>query len=430
MNAKKVPRIVVAHPGKQHSFRIAKALKDAGLLYKYATTVYDKHDSFWMRLAKIFLRGDNLMRAGRRRCSNLEDSDIIQFCELESLFLLLLIRIDKSKRVAKRYMRYISDKFQCRLARYLIRHDVDMIISYDTNSKILFDILNRKAPDIIRVMDNAHPNRNFLYHNYHEHWDCVGDFVKTLEACGYLTDPNVALQFGKESKMADYHIVASTYSERALRFEGILPERIFRVPYGVDDNKFITPHREYSTKLLNVLFMGDVNQRKGIRQVLEAARIINSPKIVFNIIGSGADHCSELFTPYRPYVNFLGYISFEELLHQLSCNHVFLFPTMGEGFGLVLLEAMAAGMPVITTANCGGGDIVVDGENGFLVEVGDVDAIVTRLRWFLSHPDELAEMGLNAINAARNYTWLKYEEGIVDSINQIIRQRGLISHYI
>lgn len=416
------PRIVLAHPGQQHSYRVAKALKEAGMLYKYATTVYDKENSLWMQITKQFLKGDNLKRAGHRRCAALDDSDVIQFCEAESLFLLLLIRLDKSKKLAKRYMRHISNKFQRRVASYCIKNDVDMVISYDTNSEVLFDILQRKASNIIRVMDNAHPNRHYLYHSYHEHWDCVGDFVRTLEACGYLTDSTIAERFGMEAKMANYHIVASKYSEDALRFDGIPSENIFRVPYGVDENKFREPNREYSTQRLNVLFMGDVNQRKGIRQLLEAARIINSPQIVFNVVGSGTDHCADLYDAYRPYVNIHGYVSFEELLRQISTNHVFLFPTMGEGFGLVLLEAMAAGMPVITTANCGGGILVDEGKNGFLVNVGDVDAIVERLQWCLNHPDELAAMSRNAVATARQYTWSKYEKGIVDSVNKMLQR--------
>jgi len=418
----KKPKIVLAHPGQQHSYRVAKALKEAGMLYKYATTVYDKENSLWMRITKLFLRGDNLKRAGRRHCAALEDSDVVQFCEAESLFLLLLIRLDKSNRLAKKYMQHISNKFQRKLAAYCIKNAVDMVISYDTNSEVLYSILQRKAPNIIRVMDNAHPNRHYLYYSYHEHWDCVGEFMRTLETCGYLTDLAIAECFGKEARMANYHIVASKYSEEALRFDGIPAQNIFRVPYGVDENKFREPNREYSTQRLNVLFMGEVNQRKGIRQLLEAARIINSLQIVFNVVGSGIDHCADLYEPYKQYVNILGYVSFEELLHQISTNHVFLFPTMGEGFGLVLLEAMAAGMPVITTANCGGGIIVEEGKNGFLVNVGDVDAIVERLQWCLNHPDELAAMSQNAIATAREYTWSKYEKGIVDSVNKMLQK--------
>lgn len=294
-----------------------------------------------------------------------------------------------------------------------------MVISYDTNSTVLFSILKEKAPYVIRVMDNAHPNRHYLYHSYHEHWNCVGQFDGTLKACGYLTNLERAKAFGAEPKLAHYHIVASSYSQKALEFDGIKGDTIFKIPYGVDKNKFVESNRCYDASHLNVLFMGEVNQRKGIRQLLEAAKEINSKDVVFNIVGPGTDHCASLYESYKSYVNLLGYVSFEELLNQLRINHVFVFPTMGEGFGLVLLEAMAAGLVPITTRNCGGADIVEDGVNGFLIEVGDTAAIVEKILWCKSHPEELKIMSQRAIETARHLTWEKYEKGIVSAISSI-----------
>lgn len=417
-------KVIVAHPGKQHSFRVAAALKEAGFLFKYATTVYNKDDSFLMRVIKLFLGKDNYARAQRRKCPALDDTDVLQLCELEGLILLALIRLDKSRRISQGFNNFVSRRFQRRLAAYIIREKVDAVISYDTNSTVLFSILKENAPNIVRIMDNAHPNRHYLYFSYHEHWDCVGPFADTLTACGYLTDLKQAYSYGEEAKLAEYHIVASSYSQRALEFDGIEREKIFRIPYGVDDNKFLNPTRVYERSRLNVLFLGEVNQRKGVRQILESARIINSPEVVFNIVGSGADHCSYLYEPYKPYVSFMGYVSYDELLNQLKNNHVFIFPTMGEGFGLVLLEAMAAGLIPITTRNCGGADIIDNGENGFLIDVGDTNAIVDILLWCKNNPTQCEIMSKKAISTARRFTWEKYSMGIIQVIKSILEVRN------
>lgn len=66
-------KIIVAHPGRQHSFRVAKTLKESGMLYKYATTVYNKDNSLFMRFVKLFLSKDNLERARKRKCPSLLD---------------------------------------------------------------------------------------------------------------------------------------------------------------------------------------------------------------------------------------------------------------------------------------------------------------------------------------------------------------------
>lgn len=414
------PKIIVAHPGRQHSFRVATALKKSGMLYKYATTVYNKDNSLLMKLTKLFLGKENARRANKRKCPLVDDSEVLQFCEFVGLLLLALARIDSKRIITKAFMRYVSNRFQRKLANYIIKNKVDVVISYDCNSKLLFKILKEKAPNVIRVIDNAHPNRHYLYHSYHEHWDAVGDFAKTMEACGYITDESKSLEFGEEAKLANYHIVASSYSQKALEFEGIDSRNIFRVPYGVDDNKFLKSERPNPQDMLKVLFVGDVNQRKGIKQLLDAALKLKDRNIEFNLIGVGVEQAPELYEPYQESVNFLGWVSFDELLHQLKSNHVFLFPTMGEGFGLVLLEAMAAGMPVIVTPNCGGPDIVSEGTDGFVVPVGDSDIIVERLLHLQENPNLLNKMGTNAITKAHEFTWDKYEEGIVASVKEMI----------
>ena len=172
--------------------------------------------------------------------------------------------------------------------------------------------------------------------------------------------------------------------------------------------------------MLKVLFVGDVNQRKGIKQLLDAALKLKDRNIEFNLIGVGVEQAPKLYEPYQESVNFLGWVSFDELLRQLKSNHVFLFPTMGEGFGLVLLEAMAAGMPVIVTPNCGGPDIVSEGTDGFVIPVGDSDIIVERLLHLQENPSLLNQMGKNAITKAHEFTWDKYEEGIVASVKEMI----------
>jgi glycosyltransferase involved in cell wall biosynthesis len=412
-------KIIVAHPGRQHSFRVAKALKECGLLYKYATTVYNKDSSLLMRFVKLFLMKDNYKRAQRRKCPSLTDDDVIQFCELEGLLLLALIRLDFTHKLSNAYNEYISRKFQRKLAEYIIQNKIEAVISYDTNSMTLFSILKEKAPNVIRIMDNAAPNRHYMHKDFHAHWDSCGPFSKTFEVYGYLTDEKKAMYYGEEVKMANYHIVASDYSKKALEYEGVSSETIFKIPYGVDQSFIFQNKRIYSNNRLNVLFVGQINQLKGIYQILEAAKEINNPNVTFNIVGSGKEAFKDILYKYESYVRFHGFLYKEKLHEQYESNHIFVFPTMGEGFGLVLLEAMAAGLPVITTRNCGGSDIIQNGENGFFIEVGDTKALVDKIMWCLGHPKEVEAMSLKATETAKQYTWERYEENIVKTVLKI-----------
>ena len=98
---------------------------------------------------------------------------------------------------------------------------------------------------------------------------------------------------------------------------------------------------------------------------------------------------------------------------------VFVFPSLAEGFGLVLLEAMACGIPVITTPNTAGPDILTDGVEGFIVPIRDVEALKAKLEWCYEHPQELAEMGLAARRRAEELTWGRYRSTLVGRVQEL-----------
>lgn len=415
-------KIIVAHPGRQHSFRVASALKEQGLLFKYITTVYDRDDSLLMKFTKFFLSKENKKRASNRKCPKLVDDDVIQFNQYLSLLLLLVIRLDRKKLIVNRFNDYISKLFQKELAKYAIEHNVDAVICYDANCQYCFQILKDKAPQIIRIMDNAAPNRNYLYKVYSDNMSKCDNFKIAFNNYKYLIHKTVAKRFGDEVKLADYHLVASSFSKGALEYEGIESTRIFVVPYGVDEDKFVPATRNYNEGILNILYVGEVNQRKGILQLLEAAKAIHQPNIKFNIVGDGVESYPDLFKPYEQYVTFHGPAYFEKLLKHLEANHIFLFPSMGDGFGLVLLEAMAAGLPIIASKNSAGPDLVNEGKNGFLIEPGNTDNLVKCIMWCYNNMDKLPEMSSNARESARQFTWDNYKGGIVDAVRYMVGQ--------
>ena len=428
MESRKEIKVLVAHPGRQHSFRVATALQHYGLLDKYVTTVYDKDSSLLMKITKRFLHGDELKRAEKRKCPDVEDDSVIQFCELGGLFFLLLLRIDKKQRLTRKYCNYLSTRFQKKLARYIIKHQIKYVISYDTNSTVLFDILKEKEPDTIRIIDDAHPCRNYLFKVYNDKLESSGPFIETYKACGYLLNRKIADFFGEEARKADIHIVASTFSKQAAMHNGIPDDHIIVAPYGVDNKAFHPWEKDYRHGL-KVLFVGEINQRKGIYQILEAAKELQPHGVEFNLIGTGMELAPELFKPYEPYVHFWGRVPFEKLQEMYGTSHVFIFPSMGEGFGLVIPEALSSGLPVIASKNCSGPDLIQDGFNGFVIDAGSTEQLVERIRWFNDHMDQLPLMEKNAIQSVHDMTWEAYEEKLViqlkEKIMMVEKERGL-----
>jgi len=316
----------------------------------------------------------------------------------------------------------VADRFGKKVAKYAIKNNVDAVIVYDTTASTCFEILSQKAPKIIRIIDHAQAPRNYLYYLYQQDKDKCGVFWETLKNAKYLNNESNNLTVQHEIDLAQYHIVASTFSKKALLFSGVNEEKIFTVPYGVSLDKFI-PSEKNNDEKLSLLFVGEVNQRKGIYQILEAAKKIHNPNIEFHVVGYGIQFNEELYKEYEDCVIFHGPMFSTDLQMIYSSCDVFLFPVMGEGFGLVVLEALSAGLPVICSRNCVGSDVIVDGINGFLIDSCDTEALQQKILWFYNNRNQLPQYRVNARETALKFTWDRYYENIGKQLMKLCKEK-------
>jgi glycosyltransferase involved in cell wall biosynthesis len=164
---------------------------------------------------------------------------------------------------------------------------------------------------------------------------------------------------------------------------------------------------------LEVLFAGQLTQRKGLAYLVAALARLDVP---WRLTLAGPAPTS----PPQPLARLLadgrctrlGHVPHATLLARMERAHVLVFPSLVEGFGLVLTEAMSAGLPVITTPHTAGPDLIADGREGFLVPIRDADAIADRLARL--HADEAMRrrMGAAGLARARAASWSGYEAAI------------------
>jgi UDP-glucose:(heptosyl)LPS alpha-1,3-glucosyltransferase len=165
-----------------------------------------------------------------------------------------------------------------------------------------------------------------------------------------------------------------------------------RRKYGLEDNDFV------------VLFVGSGFERKGVRFLVEAVESISEP-ITLMIVGKGV--MKKGFRRYRQNIIFCG--PQRDSDQYYAAADLFVFPTMYEPFGNVHLEALASGLPVITTKESGAAEIIEEGEQGFVVErPEDVNAIAERIRVVLKDKDNLELMGRSARTLAKEFTFEKH----------------------
>ena len=222
--------------------------------------------------------------------------------------------------------------------------------------------------------------------------------------------------------LSDQIIVASSFTAKSLElFEHQNTSKIHVIPYGIDClEKKIINKRETNEKL-KLFFVGRPILSKGIQYVIQALNQIDIPweiEIAGSIPESPQQISEKLYLFFKdPRCKFLGQISNENLLKRMKKSHVFLFTSLFEGFGQVLLEALSCSLPVITTYNTGGVDIIDHGKNGFLTPVRDTKKTIEILHNLYHNEEFRRSIAENAFANVNNFTWTKYQ----NALGKIIR---------
>ncbi len=213
-----------------------------------------------------------------------------------------------------------------------------------------------------------------------------------------------------EIHLADAVLVGSTYVADSFVAEGIPRSRLKVIPYGVDLQTF-TPaadgaRAQRDGARFEAIFTGQMTQRKGLSYLLEGWRRFGRADARLTIVGQTVGEPGVL-APYADLFRHVPHQSRAELARHYRSADVFVFPTLVEGMPLVVLEAMACGLPVIVTAN-GPADIVRDGVDGFVIPARDPDAVAHRLETLYRDPALRNEMGRNAARRAAEFGWSAY----------------------
>jgi glycosyltransferase involved in cell wall biosynthesis len=221
----------------------------------------------------------------------------------------------------------------------------------------------------------------------------------------------------KEVELADHIFVASSMTERSLLDAGVNPKKVTVIPYGAPTNYFRPlPKPDH---IFRAIFVGRFSPRKGAHYLLKAWKDLNLTQAELMIVGSNMmPH--DWFAPYQDLCRQVASVSHMSLNQYYSAANVLVFPSLVEGFGLVLTEAMACGIPIITTPNTAGPDLITDGVEGFIVPIRDVDALKEKLEWCYQNPDALAEMGKAARKKAESLSWENYRQHLAEKVKALM----------
>ncbi|MDX6574034.1 MAG: glycogen synthase [Gaiellales bacterium] len=197
------------------------------------------------------------------------------------------------------------------------------------------------------------------------------------------------------------------------------PSRFTIVPGGVDVRRFVPSSRRDTDGALTFVYHGRVDRRKGVLDLLEAIRDLDDVRLLVSGIGPDLDAAAELASGLA-HVELTGYATYEDVPAILRRGDAFVSPTYAEGFSNTILEAMASGLPIISTRSVGVVDCLRDEDNALLVEPGDVEGLrgaLVRLRDDAALRARLAAAAL--IEVRERYAWTTVAGQITDVYRQV-----------
>ena len=216
----------------------------------------------------------------------------------------------------------------------------------------------------------------------------------------------------QELTLADKIFVASTFTKRTLElYPGKLPE-IVVIPYGFPPVNMQRKYIPFKNRKIKILFVGGLSQRKGLSYLFNALKGLEKAVELTVIGGGNVEQCPALKAALNK-VYYMPSLSHQEVLNVMAKHDLLVFPSLFEGFGLVITEAMSQGTPVITTERTCGPDVITNSKDGWIVPAGTVNPIRKLLEELIAQPAMLQTVGEAARQTAACRPWKRYGEDLL-----------------
>ncbi len=221
----------------------------------------------------------------------------------------------------------------------------------------------------------------------------------------------------REYEEADYIAVPSGFAYDSFIARGFPRTRLIKVLLGVETQRF-SPGAKRDTAF-RILAAG-ISLQKGTPYLLDAVRGIDRPEVELVFLGGMGDDVAPILARHEGRYRWPGYVNEEHLVGLMRQGSVFVQPSVQDGFGLMIPQAMAVGLPVICTTNTAGPDLIRDGVEGFIVPIRDPETLRDRLSYLYEHPEVCRRMGEAAAARAHEFAWDAYGDRICAEYRRLI----------
>ncbi|HOA23108.1 MAG TPA: glycosyltransferase family 4 protein [Aggregatilineales bacterium] len=366
--------VTVSSGGKFHAYHIARAAQQAGYLRRFITTIYDRYET------------------------GIDRSKVRQIM-LPELLGMAIQKLPTTSSVSLSYL--VRDNlFDLMARRYLSGGDILNVFNHFG----LYSMRQARRLGMKTIVErsSAHPvvHHRILSEEYARYG------LRYSRANAWL--------FGKheqEYAEADAIAVPSEFVWRTMVEQGVPEARLRRVHFGFEPGHFRPMPGVKTDDVFRVMFAGSVSLQKGVQYLLEAFRRLNLPNAELVLVGGSFPDSRAFLPQYEGLYRHIPFVPHPRLAEVYNTASVFVLPSLQDGFGMVVYEAAACGLPVIITENVGAD--IRDGQDGFVVPIRDPDALADRLLRLYRDENLRREMGRSAWEYVQQFTWEAYHRQVI-----------------
>tara|TARA_Y100001958_G_scaffold133268_1_gene103302 strand:+ start:505 stop:1659 length:1155 start_codon:yes stop_codon:yes gene_type:complete len=374
-------KISIIVGGRFHAFNLAEYLDRNNYLKQLITTYpkfyINKKFNINKKLIKSFFLKELLQRSLLNKIFNIDD--------------------------------YLNKYFEHKAQSNIEFKDLDILIGWSSYSYSSF--LKAKNEKCISILERG--STHIEYQN-----DILKKEYELLNLKPKLISKYIIDKEKKEYDLADYIMVPTEYAKKTFLEKGFNNKKIIKNYYGVDLEQFKYDRENKDQNLkFRVIYTGTISVRKGVIYLLDAFNELDLKNSELILIGDIDDDINSKLAKFKKNKKIVFKKSMEqsELKKFYNISNVFVLNSIEDGFGMVILQAMACGLPVITTYNTGGSEIIEDEKDGYIIPIRSKDILKKKLLFLYNNPKRCFEMGMIAKNKVTSkYSWESYGKRQID----------------
>ncbi len=410
--------LVVFHPSVAPFVQqAARAVHEAGRLDHFATTVCDDPDRWYQRGAGTLARlaGKDLAVQFRRRAVTELPAGKVRTYPYGELLRLAVGAVDRGGRATDLVWEWSERGFDRRVSRGLTS-GLSGVYGFEHSS--LFTFRRARELGLKSAYDVPAPESAFVHGLLARETALFPELQTAYQRHTANREARRLERRREELRTADLVIAASRFTRDSYIRAGLDPAKARVVPYGAPPPAAPAPASGTGDGKLNLIWAGTFSIRKGAHYVVEAWRRSGLGRHATLRVFGAVTLPDRVLRPLPEGIELRGSIPRAALMPEYGRADALLFPTLCDGFGMVVTEAWSQGVPVITTDRAGAADLLRADENGLVIPAGSSDAIAEAVAWCLSHRGQLAAMRTGARATAAGWQWADYRRALAGVLDQ------------